>query len=97
MILILSILQWILEIYTAVIIIGAVLSWLIAFDVINLHNDAARNVVTLIAKVTEPIYVHIRKVIPPIGGLDLSPLILLIAISFVDHEINLLILRSLIY
>ena len=76
-----------LEIYSFIVIIGAVLSWLIAFGVINIQNDIARSIVRLIARVTEPAYNVIRKVVPPMGGLDLSPLILLIGIWIIQSAV----------
>jgi YggT family protein len=68
-----------------VIIIAVVMSWLVAFGVINMHNRLARSVVQALDAVTEPVFRQVRRVIPPIGGLDLSPLIVLIALQFVSY------------
>jgi YggT family protein len=87
MLFILSILDWILSLYMWVVIVSAILSWLIAFQVINVQNDAARNLIRLLAAVTEPVYAPIRKILPPVGGLDLSPLVVLVAIWFIRDEI----------
>ena len=69
---------YLLSIATWVIIIQAILSWLIAFNVINTHNDAVRAVWTALERITEPLYRPIRRVLPDFGALDLSPLVVLI-------------------
>jgi YggT family protein len=74
-----------IDLYTWVIIIAVVMSWLVAFGVINMHNRLARSVVQALDAVTEPVFRQVRRVIPPIGGLDLSPLIVLIALQFVSY------------
>lgn len=75
-----NILFLILDIYTWIIIAGVVISWLIAFDVINTKNPQARNLVDLINRLTEPVFKVFRKYIPPIAGLDLTPLIVILLI-----------------
>ena len=84
---IIAIAIYLLTILLWVIIIQAVMSWLLAFNVINTHNDFVRNVWTTLDRITEPLYRPIRRVMPDFGALDLSPLvaivILNILISFV--------------
>jgi YggT family protein len=63
------------------IIISAILSWLVAFDVINLRHPVARQVVVFLDAVTRPILRPIQRVIPIVGGLDLSPLIAIIILQ----------------
>src|SRR5471032_2001992 len=63
------------------IIISAILSWLVAFDVINLRHPIARQVVVFLDAVTRPILRPIQRVIPIIGGLDLSPLVAIIVLQ----------------
>ena len=65
-------------------IIQAVMSWLIAFNVINTHNSFVRQVWTMLDRVTEPIYRPIRRVMPDFGALDLSPIVVLICIQILD-------------
>jgi YggT family protein len=67
-----------------IIVIQAVLSWLIAFNVINTHNDFVRQVWTSLDRLTDPIYRPIRKVMPDFGALDLSPIVVLIGIQILD-------------
>ena len=74
-----------LNLYWWVVVIAVVVSWLVAFGVLNTYNEFARTVIRALAALTEPVFRQIRRVIPPIGGLDLSPLIVLIAIWFIEY------------
>ena len=74
-----------LDIYTWVVIAAVVMSWLVAFGVINTYNQFARSVVHLLDALTEPVFRQVRRVIPPIGGLDISPLIVLIGLQFLSY------------
>ena len=67
--------------YIMVIVAAVVVSWLIAFGVLNTHNPLARSLVQMLDALTEPVFRQIRRVIPPLGGLDLSPLIVIIALQ----------------
>jgi YggT family protein len=77
----------IISIYTWIVIAAVVMSWLIAFGVINTYNRFARSVVQFLDAMTEPVFRQVRRVIPPIGGLDISPLIVLIALQFLSYLI----------
>lgn len=61
-------------------IISAVLSWLVAFEIINLRNRAVHQIAHFLDAVTRPLLAPLRKVIPPLGGVDLSPLVLILII-----------------
>ena len=74
-----------LDIYTWIVIAAVVMSWLVAFGVINTYNQFARSVVHLLSALTEPVFRAVRSVIPPIGGLDISPLIVLIGLQFLSY------------
>ena len=63
-----------------IIIIQAILSWLVAFNVINTHNDFVRTLLQALDRITEPLYRPIRKILPDFGGLDFSPLVVLLII-----------------
>jgi YggT family protein len=63
------------------IIISAILSWLVAFDVINLRNQVVYSVAHFLDAVTRPILRPLQKVIPPIGGVDITPIIALLIIQ----------------
>jgi len=63
------------------IVISAVLSWLVAFDVINLRHPVARQVVLFLDAVTRPVLRPIQRIMPPLGGFDLSPVIAIIVLQ----------------
>ena len=77
-----------IELYTYVVVAAVIVSWLIAFGVLNTYNSLARSIVTFLDAATEPVFRQVRKVIPPIGGLDISPLIVLIALQFLSYLIS---------
>jgi YggT family protein len=85
MIMILDIIQYLLRILTWIIIIQAVLSWLIAFNVINTHNDFVRQLLYGLSRMTEPLYRPIRRIMPDFGGLDFSPLVVLLLIQILSN------------
>ena len=77
----LSAIIFLLGVLGVVIFVQVVLSWLIVFNVINTHNDFVRNFLRALDYITEPLYRPIRKVLPDFGGIDFSPLVVLIAIQ----------------
>lgn len=81
---IIQIALYLLTIVWWIIIIQAVMSWLIAFNVINTHNDFVRQVWTTLERITDPLYRPIRRVLPDFGALDLSPIVVLILIQVLD-------------
>jgi len=84
MFMVFDIIQFLLHIVTWIIIIQAVLSWLIAFNVINTHNDFVRQVLYALSRMTEPMYRPIRRIMPDFGALDFSPLVVLLLIQIVS-------------
>ncbi len=79
-----------LDLYWWVIIVMAVMSWLLAFDVVNMRNDFVRSVWNAVNALTEPALRPIRRFVPPIGGMDISPIILLLILSFIQMELGAL-------
>jgi YggT family protein len=77
-----------LEIYKWIVIGAAVLSWLIAFNVVNIRNDFVRSIWNLVDSLTTPLLRPIRSFLPDFGGIDISPIILLLLISFVQYLIG---------
>jgi YggT family protein len=73
---ILSIIYW-------VVIASVVASWLIAFGVVNTRNRAVYMIVDSLNRMTEPLYRPIRRLLPQMGGLDLSPMVVLLGIWFI--------------
>jgi YggT family protein len=76
-----------LDLYWWVIIIGAVASWLIAFGVINTYNRTVARVLDVLYRLTEPALRPIRQMLPNFGGVDISPVILLLAIWLIEREL----------
>ena len=70
-----------------IIIIQAIMSWLIAFNVINTSSDIVRTIIVALDRMTAPIYNPIRRVMPDLGALDLSPMVVLLAILIIRQAI----------
>jgi len=73
--------------YIYILIAAAVLSWLIAFNVVNSHNPTVRMIWDFAYRITEPALRPIRSIMPNLGGIDISPVILIIALMFIDQFI----------
>ncbi len=71
-----------------VVIVNAIISWLVAFDVINLRNPTMYRVVRTLDAITEPMLRPIRRVLPNLGGIDLSPIILLLLLQATRIVVN---------
>jgi len=70
-----------IDIYTWFLIVWVILSWLVAFNVINTYNRFISMVMDFLYRITEPALRPIRRVIPDLGGIDISPLILLLLLQ----------------
>ena len=81
---IVGILSYLLHIASVVIIIQFVMSILISFNVINTYNDYVRAIWEALDKLTEPLYRPIRKILPDLGMIDLSPMVVLILIKILQ-------------
>ncbi len=73
----------VIGLYITILIISVVLSWLVAFNVVNTSNRVVYMVGDFLYRLTEPALGRIRQVIPSFGGMDLSPLILIIGLAFI--------------
>jgi len=69
-----------IDIYVWVVIAGAVLSWLIAFNVVDPRNQIVGTIGNILHRVTEPVLAPIRRILPDLGGIDLSPVVLIISL-----------------
>lgn len=74
-----------IQIYIWILIASAVLSWLVAFNVVNPHNNIVRAIGETLYRLTEPALRPIRQMLPSLGGLDISPVILIILLIFVQR------------
>jgi YggT family protein len=70
-----------LELLVWAIIISAILSWLVAFDVINLRNRFVYNVSRFLDAVTRPVLAPVQRFVPPLGGVDISPIIVILVLQ----------------
>lgn len=88
----LELIYMILDFYIWVLIIGAVMSWLAAFNIINTHNRFVQVAGDFLYRITEPLLRPIRRVVPVMGGLDLSPMVLIFIILFLQSFLRHLVL-----
>jgi YggT family protein len=84
---ILYIILLVLDIYIWLLIAAAVLSWLIAFNVVNTRNQFVAMVADFLYRVTEPVLRPIRSVLPNLGGIDISPVVLILVIILIKDII----------
>ena len=83
-----------LELYIYLLVAAAVFSWLIAFNVVNTRNQFVGMVADFLYRITEPALRPIRRRIPNLGGIDISPLILVFLIIFIRYVIRLYIIPN---
>jgi YggT family protein len=79
----------VIDLYIWVVIAGAILSWLIAFNVVNTQNRFVYSVADMLYRLTEPALRPIRKVLPNLGGIDISPVILILFFLFIRDVVLL--------
>ncbi|MEH2586207.1 YggT family protein [Bradyrhizobium sp. AZCC 1721] len=84
---ILDIVIIVLDLYVWLLIAAAILSWLIAFNVVNTRNGFVAAVAEFLYRITEPALTPIRRFMPNLGGLDISPIILILIIMLVQRVI----------
>lgn len=84
---ILSFISYLITLYTWIIIASVVLSWLMAFNVVNAYNPFVRTLWNALNAVTEPLLRPIRRMMPDLGGIDLSPIILLLGCYFIQSVV----------
>ncbi len=85
---VLEVLLKVLELYIYVIIAAAILSWLVAFNAVNRHNDVVRSIWNLLTALTEPLLRPIRERLPNLGGIDISPIVLILLIFLLERIIE---------
>ncbi len=83
-----NIIEYLLRIATYLIFAHFIMSWLLAFNVLNPRQQFVQQVWTGLSRLLEPLYAPIRRVLPPMAGLDLAPLVALVAIQVLLIVIN---------
>lgn len=87
MIELLGFISYIVQLYIYVIVAGVILSWLIAFGLINGHNPFVRSLYQALHAVTEPLLGPIRRILPDLGAIDISPVVLILGCIFVQDVV----------
>ena len=74
-----------ITLYVWILIASAILSWLVAFNVVNPQNTFVRNLGEFLWRVTEPVLAPLRRILPNLGGIDISPVLLIIGLYFIRN------------
>ncbi|MEO6255760.1 MAG: YggT family protein [Sphingomicrobium sp.] len=82
-----GIVDMILAVVTYIIIGQVILSWLIAFNVINVQSGAVRGILEALDRITAPLYRPFRRLLPDFGGIDFSPLVVLLIIAIIRSKV----------
>jgi YggT family protein len=83
----LNFISYLLTLYVYVLIAAAVLSWLIAFNVVNTRHGAVAMLAEFLYRVTEPVLAPIRRVMPNLGAIDISPVVVILIIIFIQSVV----------
>jgi YggT family protein len=80
-----SLISTIISLYSFALLIWLILSWLIRFDIVNRYQSLVRTLMNIGHNLFEPVFYQIRRIIPPLGGMDFSPIVLLLLLNFVKE------------
>lgn len=83
-----TVLNTAMDLYVWVIIAGAIMSWLVSFGTVNLNHPLAAQVWKVIRQLTDPVYKQVHKILPPMGGIDFSPIIVLFLVFFLQSLVR---------
>jgi len=89
-----TVIDYALQLYVIVLIVAVVMSWLIAFNVVNTRNQFVAMLADFLYRVTEPALRPIRRMMPNLGGIDISPIILFLIILFIRLVIAMYIIPN---
>lgn len=87
MIELLSFISYLLTLYVYILVASAILSWLIAFNVVNTHSPVVATIADFLWRITEPVLRPIRSILPNLGGIDISPVIVILIIIFIQNVV----------
>ena len=79
----------VIDLYIWVVIASAILSWLVAFNVVNMNNRFVLSIADMLYRLTEPVLRPIRNILPNLGGIDISPVILILLLLFIRDVVLL--------
>ena len=88
MLILIDLLGYVLWLAGIVIFVQVILSWLVAFHVVNTYNPLVRGLLTGLEKLTEPLYRPIRRILPDFGGIDFSPMVVLLLIGLLQRMLG---------
>lgn len=77
-----------LDVYMWIIVVSVILSWLVVFEVVNVRNEKAANLMRLLDKATDFVYKPLRKYVPAIGGIDITPIIVIFGIMMLQKLVG---------
>ena len=77
----------VIQLYVYILIASAILSWLVAFNVVNVRNPIVAQIGDFLERVTEPVLAPLRRILPNLGGIDISPIILILGLFFLRNLI----------
>ncbi|MGL5784470.1 MAG: YggT family protein [Alphaproteobacteria bacterium] len=92
---ILNIARILIGLYTWVVVMAVTLNWLILFKIVNVHNQFMRVFLEFLFRLTDPPLSRIRQLVPFVGGIDLSPMLLLLGLYFLQEMLTRILLRML--
>ncbi|GJD43816.1 YggT family protein [Methylobacterium sp. E-041] len=78
----------VVQLFIYVLIASAILSWLVAFNVVNVRNPIVSQIGEVLYRITEPVLRPIRNLLPNLGGVDISPIILILLLLFVSRLLH---------
>ena len=78
----------VIDIYFYILIVNIVLSWLVAFNVVNMQNRFVATILYATNRLTDPLLNPIRRVLPNLGGIDISPIVLILGLLFIQDYIR---------
>jgi len=85
----------VINIYIWMLIVSAILSWLTAFGVINRYNRVVATIGDTLYRLTDPVLRPIRNILPNLGGVDVSPIVAILVLTFINREMEILVLEYL--
>lgn len=78
----------VIDLIVWIVIAGAIASWLVAFGVVNTRNNAVRMIIETLYRLTDPLLRPLRRLLPNFGGVDISPVVLLVLLYFIRYFVN---------